>query len=281
MYAAEVTAASKAAAGKRAMLSKNPIGYFVLSMLAGAYIGFGNILINVIGGQLAGSPAIKTIMGVSFGIALSLVVIAGSELFSGNTMVMSLGIMKKTVTLADAAKVWIVCWLGNLAGAVVLALLFHFSGLNGEATFAFPSTAAAGKMSTAFVLLFIRVILCNILVCLAVWCSFRTRTMPRSSSWSSGVSLPSSPCGSEHSVANMTRLTVALLDPVGQAVSLLLQPDHRDLGQHGQRHLLRGGALLPGPEDGLASRARFPIAGRRLPFPGRRRGGGIFMCAGF
>ena len=134
MYAAEVTAASKAAAGKRAMLSKNPIGYFVLSMLAGAYIGFGNILINVIGGQLAGSPATKTAMSVSFGIALSLVVIAGSELFTGNTMVMSLGIMKKTVTLADAAKVWIVCWLGNLAGAVVLALLFHFSGLNGEAT---------------------------------------------------------------------------------------------------------------------------------------------------
>lgn len=113
MYAAEVSAASKAAAGKRAMLSENPIGYFVLSMLAGAYIGFGNILINVIGGQLAGSPATKTVMGVSFGIALSLVVIAGPELFTGNTMVMSLGIMKKTVTLADAAKVWIVCWLGT------------------------------------------------------------------------------------------------------------------------------------------------------------------------
>lgn len=64
MYAAEVTAASKAAAGKRAMLSKNPIGYFVLSMLAGAYIGFGNILINVIGGQPAGSPATKTVMSV-------------------------------------------------------------------------------------------------------------------------------------------------------------------------------------------------------------------------
>lgn len=137
MYAAEVTAASKAAAGKRAMLSKNPIGYFVLSMLAGAYIGFGNILINVIGGQLAGSPATKTVMGVSFGIALSLVVIAGSELFTGNTMVMSLGIMKKAVTLADAAK---------------LIMVF--------------------------------------------WCLFAFIT-----------------CGSEHSVANMTRLTVALLDP--------------------------------------------------------------------
>lgn len=221
MYAAEVTAASKAAAGKRAMLSKNPIGYFVLSMLAGAYIGFGNILINVIGGQLAGSPATKTVMGVSFGIALSLVVIAGSELFTGNTMVMSLGIMKKTVTLADAAKVWIVCWLGNLAGAVVLALLFHFSGLNGEATSAFLSTAAAGKMSTAFVPLFIRGILCNILVCLAVWCSFRTTNDAAKLIMVFWCLFAFITCGFEHSVANMTQLTVALLDPAGQAVSLV------------------------------------------------------------
>lgn len=218
MYAAEVSAASKAAAGKRAMLSENPIGYFVLSMLAGAYIGFGNILINVIGGQLAGSPATKTVMGVSFGIALSLVVIAGPELFTGNTMVMSLGIMKKTVTLADAAKVWIICWLGNLAGAVVLALLFHFSELNGEATSTFLSTAAAGKMSTAFVL---RCILCNILVCLAVWCSFRTTNDAAKLIMVFWCLFAFITCGFEHSVANMTQLTVALLDPAGQTVSLV------------------------------------------------------------
>ncbi|MGN0070979.1 MAG: formate/nitrite transporter family protein [Atopobiaceae bacterium] len=220
MYAAEVTAASKAAAGKKAMVSKNPAGYFVLSMLAGAYIGFGNLLINVIGGQLQGAPYTKVVMGVSFGIALSLVVIAGSELFTGNTMVMSLGIMKKTVTLGDAAKVWIVCWLGNLAGAVVLAVLFHFSGLNGEATSTFLATAAAGKMGTPFIPLFIRGILCNILVCLAVWCAFRTTNDVAKLIMVFWCLFAFITCGFEHSIANMTQLTVALLDPAGQAVSL-------------------------------------------------------------
>lgn len=220
MYAAEVTAASKAAAGKKAMVSKNPVGYFVLSMLAGAYIGFGNILINVIGGLMQGAPATKIVMGVSFGIALSLVVIAGSELFTGNTMVMSLGLMKKTVAPADVAKVWIVCWLGNLAGAVVLALLFHFSGLNNEAVSTFLSTAAAGKMSVPFVPLFIRGILCNILVCLAVWCSFRTTNDVAKLIMVFWCLFAFITCGFEHSVANMTQLTVALLDPAGQAVSL-------------------------------------------------------------
>ena len=136
-------------------------------------------------------------------------------------MVMSLGIMKKTVTLADAAQVWIVCWLGNLAGAAVLALLFHFSGLNGEATSTFLSTAAAGKMSTAFVPLFIRGILCNILVCLAVWCSFRTTNDAAKLIMVFWCLFAFITCGFEHSVANMTQLTVALLDPAGQAVSLV------------------------------------------------------------
>ena len=171
----------------------------LMAMAAGAYIGFGNLLINTIGGQLAGAPATKLAMGAAFGIALSLVVIAGSELFTGNNLVMAAGIFQKKITVSEAVKLWIVCWIGNLAGSALLAVLFHFSGLNNEATATFLATAAATKMTVPFVPLLIRGILCNVLVCLAIWCSFR--------------------CKSDAGKLIM-QLTVALLDPAGQAVSI-------------------------------------------------------------
>ena len=82
MFNEEFTAASKGAAAKSALLKKNPVGYFLLSMLAGAYIGFGILLVFTLSGALAGAPYTKLVMGCCFGVALSLVVIAGAELFT-------------------------------------------------------------------------------------------------------------------------------------------------------------------------------------------------------
>lgn len=219
MFRNEVDAAAGAAVGKKKMLERNPAGYFILSMLAGAYIGFGNILINVIGGVMDGAAITKVLQGAAFGIALSLVVIAGAELFTGNNMVMGLGFMKKKVSITDLCKVWIICWIGNLAGAVVLSLLFHFSGLNNEAVGTFLASGAATKMSVPFLPLMIRGILCNILVCLAVWCGFRCKSDTAKLIMIFWCLFAFVICGYEHSIANMTQLTVSLLDPYGQAVS--------------------------------------------------------------
>ena len=108
MFNEEFTAASRGAAAKSALLKKNPAGYFLLSMLAGAYIGFGILLVFTLSGALAGAPYTKLVMGCCFGVALSLVVIAGAELFTGNNLVMTAGLLRKTVTLADALKLWVV-----------------------------------------------------------------------------------------------------------------------------------------------------------------------------
>ncbi len=220
MFHDEFTAVSNAAVGKAKLLKNNPLGYFLLSMLAGAYIGFGVLLAFTIGGQLAGAPYTKVLMGVSFGIALSLVVIAGGELFTGNNLVMSAGVMGKTVTPGQTCKLWCVCWIGNLAGAVVLAVLYHLTGLGTDAVGAFMAAAAAGKMSAGPVALLTRGILCNTLVCLAVWSATKCKT-------ESGKLIMIFWClyafittGFEHSVANMTLLTIALMNPAGQAVTI-------------------------------------------------------------
>lgn len=119
MYQDEFSAMTNAAAAKVGLLKKNPLGYFLMSMLAGAYIGFGILLIFTESGLMAGNPAAKIVMGASFCVALSLVIIAGAELFTGNTMVMTAGVLEGKISAAELLKLWCVCWLGNVAGSVL------------------------------------------------------------------------------------------------------------------------------------------------------------------
>lgn len=220
MFFEEVSAVMKSAKSKLEFLKNNPLGYFLASILAGVFVGFGVLLIYTIGGLLDGQPYAKIIMGASFGVALSLVIIAGAELLTGNTFVMSIGAMGKTVKWKDAMKIWIVCFLGNLVGGIILALLFTGTGLVKGNVGEYMAASAATKMGLDLVPLLLRAILCNILVCLATWSSYRCKS-------ESGKLIMIFWCifafittGLEHSVANMTLLTIALISPFGAAVSL-------------------------------------------------------------
>lgn len=220
MFKDEYEAISNAAVVKTSLLKKNLIGYIGLAMLAGLYIGFGILLIFSIGGMLNGAPYTKTVMGCAFGIALSLVVIAGAELFTGNNLVMAAGVIKKKITMGDAVKLWVVCFIGNWLGSILLAVIFHFSGLGAGSVGEFIAAGAAGKMGAGAVPLLMRGILCNTLVCLAVWSGMKCKS-------ESGKLIMIFWClfafittGFEHSIANMTLLTVALFNPCGQAVTI-------------------------------------------------------------
>ena len=177
MFSEDYTAAANAAAAKSALLKKNPGGYFLLSVLAGMFIGFGVLLVFTLSGAMAGSPFTKLVMGCTFSVALSLVVIAGAELFTGNNMVMTAGLLRKTVTASDVIRLWAVCWLGNLAGSVLLAGTYYLTGLYSGATLTAMTDAAAAKMTAGFVPLLARGMLCNTLVCLAVWCGMTLLTL--------------------------------------------------------------------------------------------------------
>lgn len=219
MFQGEFQAAAEAAVTKRDFLKKNPLGYLLASMLAGMFVGFGVLLAFTIGGLLEGAPYTKVLMGVSFGVALSLVVMAGAELFTGNNLVMAAGCFGGRVSWGEACRLWAVCWAGNLLGSLVLAVIYWGTGCATEGVAAFMASGAAGKMAASPLALFLRGVLCNMLVCLAVWCGFRCKS-------ESGKLLMIWWClfafittGFEHSVANMTLLTVALLSPQGAAVS--------------------------------------------------------------
>ena len=222
MFNEEFNKVAGAAKAKSDLLKNNKLGYFVSSMLAGIFVGMAIMLIFTIGGLLtaASSPATKIVMGISFGGALSLVVFAGSELFTGNNFVMAVGSLNKSLSWVDTIKVWIVSFIGNLVGSILAGYMFYLAGLAKGPVGEFIANTAATKMSLPAQELFFRGLFCNILVCLAVWCTFRCKDDVSKLImifWCLFIFITA---GFEHSVANMTLLTIGLLSPGTAAVSI-------------------------------------------------------------
>ncbi|MCQ2969604.1 MAG: formate/nitrite transporter family protein [Clostridium sp.] len=222
MFNEEFSKVAGAASAKSQLLKNNKVGYLISAMLAGVYVGMAIMLIFTIGGLLTASGAASTriIMGIAFGGALSLVVFAGSELFTGNNFVMTVGSLNKTVSWVDTVKVWIAAFIGNLTGSILAGYMFFFTGLAKGPVGEFIANTAATKMSLPASELFFRGIFCNILVCLAVWCTFRCKDDVSKLImifWCLFIFITS---GFEHSVANMTLLTIGLLAPGTAAVSI-------------------------------------------------------------
>lgn len=222
MYTETKNAISTAAISKVALLKKSFGKYLLASSWAGAYVGIGIILIMVVGSfaNAAGSGFTKIFMGLSFGIALSLVIMVGSELFTGNNLIMVIGSLDKKITWMDSLKIWIVSYIGNFIGSFFIGWLFVMTKLSGTVTGDFVLSIAEGKMNGDFVSLLFKGILCNLLVCLAVLSSIKLKS-------ESGKLIMIFWClfafitsGFEHSIANMTIFAMALLIEHPETVSV-------------------------------------------------------------
>jgi len=212
MYQDTIDQFADLAAKKIKAIADNPLGFFIASMMAGAYVGLGIIAIFSIGQGL--DPSIRSlVMGLTFAIALTLVVFAGAELFTGHTMIMTLGVLRGKASAGGLASSWIMTWLGNLLGAMLVATLFWLGGggsiLKSGADLIF-STADA-KMHAAPLALVAKGILCNWLVCLALWMSARTTNDVAKCLLIFWCLFAFVASGFEHSVANMTVFAIALL----------------------------------------------------------------------
>jgi nitrite transporter NirC len=206
---------------KAALLDTHPLAFFIGALMAGGYIGLGIILILSVGGTV--DPGYqKLVMGLSFGVALTLVVFAGSELFTGYTMYMTFGWLQRRLCGTRILKIWFIVWLGNLVGSLFLVLIFLAGGggnLVGEAAPLLHKTAAYKMNSDAFSLV-ARAILCNWLVCLALWMAARVKSDAGKAIaifWALFAFISS---GYEHSVANMTLLSLSLLSNPPETVTL-------------------------------------------------------------
>lgn len=181
---------AKACVGIAALKEKAPLSNLILlSFLAGAYIAFGGLLAEVVTGGLAAAGAppgiVKCLFGAVFPVGLMLVVIAGSELFTGNNMYMPFGVLEGKASWMGLIRNWVFSYAFNLVGAVFVAYFLAVAAgilsvepwaanaitiaktkALGGATF-----VAAGKTTTSltWIQVFLRGIGCNWLVCLAVY----------------------------------------------------------------------------------------------------------------
>ena len=222
MFKDEYKALCNGGVGKVNLLKKNPLGYFVSAMVAGMFISFGSFVAFTLGAVINGSnlaALTKVMQALAFASALSLVVMAGAELFTGNNLVMSAASIRKAVTWADTVKLWIVCWIGNLVGSLISVVAFHFSGVDTGATGEYFISISTTKVGLEPFPLLIRAILCNILVCLAVWCATKMKSEAGKLIMIFWCIFVFMVCGFEHSIANMSILGVGVANggiPIGQ-----------------------------------------------------------------
>ena len=221
MALAESYQASGDTAAAKASLARRSTGRYLLSAgLAGAYIGVAVVLLFMTSASFvaAQNPATKLVQGSVFGVALTLVVFAGAELFTGCVMTMLHGITQRKVSLGDLLLVWVASWIGNLGGSIAFAALVNGSGVmsagapKGDTTVYLATLAGVihTKVSLTVGQLFLRAVLCNFLVCLGLWMAQRASGDAAKAIvlfWSLLAFIAS---GFEHSVANMTVFSLAI-----------------------------------------------------------------------
>ncbi len=254
---------------KIAGMKRAPLGFLSGTLLAGAYIGVAYVLALTVAAGLP--PGVRPLaLGGVFGIGLILVVMAGAELFTGYVMYMTFGLAKGTVKPLDALAALAFVWIGNLAGSILLAALFAKGG--GGAVFAAPASYLhdfiAKKEDSTVLALVCRATLCNWLVCLAIWLPSRLATDSAKIIGMAWCLLAFVACGFEHSVANMTILSLGMFDPTpagtfyGAAYNLLWVTIGNVIGGS---LLVAGAYLLAAAGDAKAPGvAANPAAGRTV-----------------
>jgi formate/nitrite transporter len=180
--------------------------FFVLAILAGVFIAFGAQLSIIVGSDVTlGFGFTKFAVGAVFSVGLMLVVVAGAELFTGDNLIV-ISALEKKVRWGELLKAWIAVYIGNLIGSVLIALLLYWSGLwsmNGNLVGAAALKIAGTKVGLTFVQGLVRGILCNWLVCLAVWMATSSKDVIGKLFAVFFPIMAFVASGFEHSVANM------------------------------------------------------------------------------
>lgn len=198
-----------------AKAARDAVTLVVLGLLAGAFIALGAVFMTVV---LTGAGTLpwgggRLLAGVSFSLGLILVIVGGAELFTGDSL-MIMACASRKITAGALLRAWGLVYLGNILGAVGTVVLVFLAGQHDFAGSAVGKTAlviAAAKAGLPTVQMFFLAVLCNVLVCLAVWMSFGARSIVDKVLVIVPPVAAFVAAGFEHSIANMYLLPYALV----------------------------------------------------------------------
>lgn len=177
----------------------------VLGVFAGMFIGFAGIASTTASATIANPSVAKLVGACVFPAGMAMVLVAGSELFTGNNLIV-ISLLERKVKLHEMLKNWLCVFAGNFIGAALVAALVvygHtpdlFEGVLAERMVA----AAMSRVTQTFPEAFIRGILCNILVCIAVWAAFAAKKVSGKLLMSFWPVMLFVLCGFEHGIADI------------------------------------------------------------------------------
>lgn len=186
----------------------------LLGMLAGAFIGLGALFSTLVLADSSLSFAVQRIAaGICFALGLFMVVVAGAELFTGNNL-LAMAWAARRITTAEVLRNWSIVCLANFVGAAGLAVVVYLSGhwhMNGEAVGKTYHAIAASKAALPLWEAFWRGVLCNVLVCMAVWMALGGRSVTDRAIAVVPPVAAFVAAGFEHSIANMYYFPLAWL----------------------------------------------------------------------
>jgi formate/nitrite transporter len=187
----------------------------MLAILAGGFIGLGALFYTLVASDASlGFAATRVLGGLVFALGLILVVVGGAELFTGNNL-MAMAWADRKISSAELLRNWAIVYAGNAVGAVGLAVVVHLANhgaMNGGAVGAAYVKIAGAKAALPFAEAFFKGVLCNVLVCLAVWLAMAGHTVADKIF---AVLLPIAAfvaAGFEHSVANMYFIPLGMME---------------------------------------------------------------------
>lgn len=217
----EMALACEAAGAGKA--GRDALALITLGLLAGAFIALGAIFMTIVltgAGELPWGVA-RVFAGLVFSLGLILVIVGGAELFTGDSL-MIVACASRRITLASLVRAWSLVYVGNIGGALGTVALVFLAGQHEFGGGAVGQTAlavASAKAALPTIQLFFLALLCNVLVCLAVWMSFGARSI------TDKVMVVVPPitafvaAGFEHSIANLYLL------PYGLAIKAWAGPE--------------------------------------------------------
>ena len=181
------------------------IKMLILGAFAGMFIGFAGIASTTSSATIENASIARLVSACVFPAGMAMVLIAGSELFTGNNLIM-IAWLEKKIRLMDMLKNWFFVYIGNFIGASFVAVLVvygHTPSLYGGKLAEKMVAAAQTRVVQTFPEAFIRGILCNILVCIAVWAAFAAKKVSGKLLMSFWPVMLFVLCGFEHSIADM------------------------------------------------------------------------------
>ena len=215
MYRQEIDEVAGLAQKKKKYFGESVFKYFMLSAIAGFFVIVVIAISYTTGGIFQGFGKMygKLAVALTFSIALDLIYFAGSELFTGNCFIMGVGVLEKKTSILDAVKVLVVCYLGNVAGIVLFASLYLIGGSAAGDTLHFIEASALAKVALTPVQSVFRGILCNFVVCLAVWICIRMKEETSRVIVIFWCIFAFAIAGFEHCIANFAVFFMALFAP--------------------------------------------------------------------